>query len=46
MIAIVAVVGGIGLLARGELFVGVVLILVGPLIARDAYLKYRAGNWP
>jgi hypothetical protein len=44
LITLVTLVGGIGLLARGNLY-GLLLLGASAFCARDAYLKYRAGNW-
>jgi hypothetical protein len=45
MIAIGCLPAGIYLTGTGHLW-GLILIVASPVIARDAYLKYKAGNWP
>lgn len=44
LVTLVTLVAGIGLLARGNLF-GLLFFGATAFCARDAYLKYRAGNW-
>ena len=44
--ALGAVAAGIGLLTKGQIIGLVPLLILAPLFGRDAYLKYRAGNWP
>jgi hypothetical protein len=43
--ALLALVVGVALLARGQM-VGLLCLAGGPVFARAAFLKYRAGNWP
>jgi hypothetical protein len=43
--ALGGVAAGIGLLAQGKT-IGLVALLLASIFVRDAYLKYRAGNWP
>jgi hypothetical protein len=45
MIALGCLPAGIYELIHGRTW-GVILIVATPLVARDAYLKYKAGNWP
>ena len=47
IVALGGVVAGIGALATGQILMGLFFLLVlAPLIGCEAYLKYRAGNWP
>ena len=43
--AVLALVVGVGFLARGQIF-GLLCLAGGPVFLREAFLKYRAGNWP
>jgi hypothetical protein len=45
LISVVTLVAGCALLVRGDLW-GIIFILACLYCARNAYLKYQAGNWP